>query len=388
MNYNTVCDEPKQIQFINTWLKDPTNRTYNNIDFLPKQEAPDGVYNTFTNYEVDNKILHDNIKLEDSMILEHLNNLCGNDIAMFNYVVAFLARKLQQPYKLTNTSLIFKSVEGCGKDMFFNWFGSEVLGSRYYLNEDKTELIFGRFNSCIENKILIVLNEASGKDTYNLSNCIKNAISRKINNIECKGMSPFNNTNHIGYISLTNNKNPMKVDAEDRRFVGIECNNKIANNNEYFCKLDEQLKSGKYDKLFYNYLMAIDVDTYDFTNNRPTSEFYNNMKQANIPVLALFFENLTDETRIVDIQYKIKANDLFLKFQLFLKDGNFKNEITLTRFGIDIKEYEGITKIKTMKGNFYCIDFDLIKPYLTTKYNMVFESEDFLDDTEVESDDE
>jgi hypothetical protein len=201
-------------------------------------------------------------------------------------------------------------------------------------------------------------------------------------------MTPFNNTNHIGYISLTNNKNPMKVDAEDRRFVGIECNNKIANNNEYFCKLDEQLKSGKFDKLFYNYLMAIDVDTYDFTNNRPTSEFYNNMKQANIPVLALFFENLTDETRIVDIQYKIKANDLFLKFQLFLKDGNFKNEITLTRFGIDIKDYEGITKIKTMKGNFYCIDFDLIKPYLTTKYNMTFESEEFLDETETESDDE
>jgi hypothetical protein len=134
--------------------------------------------------------------------------------------------------------------------------------------------------------------------------------------------------------------------------------------------------------------MAIDVDTYDFTNNRPTSEFYNNMKQANIPVLALFFEILIDDNKIVDIQYKIKAGDLFIKFQAFLKDGNYKNEITATRFGIDIKEYDGVTKMKTNKGAFYCIDFDIIKPYLTTKYNIIFESEEFLDETEVESDDE
>jgi hypothetical protein len=91
------------------------------------------------------------------------------------------------------------------------------------------------------------------KDTYNLSNCIKNAKPRKINDIECKGMSPFNNTNHTAYISLTNNKNPMKIDAEDRRFVGIECNNKIANNNEYLCKLNEQLTSGKYDNYFITF---------------------------------------------------------------------------------------------------------------------------------------
>jgi hypothetical protein len=44
--------------------------------------------------------------------------------------------------------------------------------------------------------------------------------------------------------------------------------------------------------------------------------------------------------------------------------------------------------MKTNKGAFYCIDFDIIKPYLTTKYSIIFESEEFLDETVVESDDE
>jgi hypothetical protein len=38
------------------------------------------------------------------------------------------------------------------------------------------------------------------------------------------------------------------------------------------------------------------------------------MKESKIPVMAKFFENLTDETKIVDIQYEIIANDLFSKF--------------------------------------------------------------------------
>jgi hypothetical protein len=97
-------------------------------------------------------------------------------------------------------------------------------------------------------------------------------------------------------------------------------------------------------------------------------------KITNVPILALFFENLINGKKVFD--YKIKASDLFTKFQAFIKDGNFKNEITLTRFGIDIKEYEGILKMKTMKGAFYCINVDIIKKFLTTKYNMIFESVD------------
>jgi hypothetical protein len=104
------------------------------------------------------------------------------------------------------------------------------------------------------------------------------------------------------------------------------------------------------------------------------------MKKYNIPVMAKFFENLTDETKIVDIQYKIKANDLFSKFQTFLKDYNFKNEITSTRFGIDIKEYEGVVKTKTNKGAFYIVNFDKIKEHLTSKYKMEFIIDDFDDE--------
>ena len=36
--------------------------------------------------------------------------------------------------------------------------GQKILGSKYYVNEDKPELLFGKFNGLSENKILIVIN--------------------------------------------------------------------------------------------------------------------------------------------------------------------------------------------------------------------------------------
>ncbi len=30
------------------------------------------------------------------------------------------------------TSELFKSIQGTGKDLFFNWFGNDVLGDKFY----------------------------------------------------------------------------------------------------------------------------------------------------------------------------------------------------------------------------------------------------------------
>ena len=155
----------KKHSLIKDWLKDQNMCTYDSIDFLPMQQTPPKVYNTFKNYAGANLPQTKLTDITKTKIYEHINNLCNNNKDVVDYFIKFLARKLQQPYKLTNTCLIFRSSEGCGKDTFFNWFGYSILGRNYYLNEDKIQLIFGRFNSCIENKILVIVNETSGRDT-------------------------------------------------------------------------------------------------------------------------------------------------------------------------------------------------------------------------------
>jgi len=172
MKYNEFYNKMINSSFIDDWLTDPEMRTYEYIDFLPMQQAPQNVYNTFTGYQAE-KIELIKTDIENSLMLKHIKNLCNNDETVFDYVIHFLARKIQKPYLLTNTALIFKSNEGAGKDLFFNWFGNKILGSEYYYNTEKPELLFNKFTTSLENKILIIVNETSGNDTFQIKENIK-----------------------------------------------------------------------------------------------------------------------------------------------------------------------------------------------------------------------
>ena len=302
--------------------------------------------------------------------MKHIKEvIANNNPKVFTYIINFLANLLQHPHKKANTALIIKSVQGAGKDTIFNWFGNKIIGRDYYFNDDSSDLLFGRFNSSMENKILCVLNEASGKDTYTINEKIKNSITKEINIIEKKGVSPYENTNNIGYVFLTNNDNPIKVPHDDRRFTGIECNSLYANNKEYFTNLYKEINSGEYDKAFYDYFLNIDLSEFDFINERPITNFYKNMKEINIPILAKYFESVVD-AHIENCS--VSASDLFTNFNEFLKTNNFKVEYTSTKFGIDIKNYEGITKRKTRINNVIDIDISKLKEYLINKYKIEF----------------
>ena len=47
----------------------------------------------------------------------------------------------------------------------------------------------------------------------------------------------YKNTHNIGSVFLTNNDNPIKIPADDRRFTGTEGNSQYANNKVYFTNM-------------------------------------------------------------------------------------------------------------------------------------------------------
>jgi len=343
-------------QFTDEWLKDEKARTYEKVDFKPCQETPEDIYNLFNGFEVCKKELKD-VDVKTTKVYEHLFNICGREEASLEYVLNCLANIVQQPYKLTKTSLIFRSVQGCGKDTFFNWFGEKILGKQYYMNDSKTELIFGRFNSMISKKLLVVINEVNQHDTHKIIDNIKDAITKETNKIEIKGKEPRDEQNNIFYVYLTNSENPLPIEQTDRRFVAMECNKEVARNQDYFNALYDELDSGKVDKAFYEFLLKRNLKGYDFDKNRPKTQLYKTMKERNTPVLALFL------CEVVDSKIKSYSGVGFYEhLSAWLINNGYKDyKYTNTKFGIDIKSYPGITKGKDTKG---CVEYKLDKKIL------------------------
>jgi hypothetical protein len=371
--------EEKQKKFINNWFLDENIRTYNRIDFLPKMTVNESekVYNTFNGFNIERKVIDltkCDIKFEDTKIYEHIKNLSGNDEKTIDYLIKTLAMKVQKPSKIMGTSIIFKSVEGCGKDSFFHFFGNKILGNKYYLNEDKIDLIFGRFNKLIENKLLVCVNEASGTDTFTRMNCIKNAITREINIIEVKGVDGYENKNCILYIFFTNNEVVMKIDSNERRFICIECDSSIATDKEYFDALFEEFDNDIYAKLFYDYLMNIDLSKFDFIKDRPETNYYKTLKEHNMPVFLKFVEEqYIKHTYKKDSSISKSYDNLFDKFNNFLQNGNIKYETNKIKFGMDMKKYDFIEKVHKEKGTVYFINFIKFKNYMIkNKYELEF----------------
>jgi hypothetical protein len=102
------------VPFVSEWLKDQDMRTYDQIDFLPMQEVPPNIYNTFTDYKVmDEKIkFDDSLNVEDSLIYKHLK------------------------------TIVIKKVEKCSSSSLFKRFNDYL--EKYNINAKYSIQAFGR----------------------------------------------------------------------------------------------------------------------------------------------------------------------------------------------------------------------------------------------------
>jgi hypothetical protein len=242
-----------------------------------------------------------------------------------------------------------------------------------YSNESELNLYLGKFNSILENKILCVLNEVEGKSAFENAGKLKDIITRPVNSIENKGMDPYDNTNNIGWVFLTNSKNPVSIKAEDRRFCAIECNGSIANDFNYFKALRDEMEDKQICRAWFDFWMGLDTDNYDFTNERPRTNFYKQCQQANIPIVAqwledfiLEFNNSPDgKNKVCSIRYN--TLELFESFNNYLNIGKFRIDFTLTKFALELTSFKGILKHRSKVNNGYIINFEELTNYLIEK---------------------
>lgn len=136
--------------------------------------------------------------------------------------------------------------------------------------------------------------------------------------------------------------------------------------------------------------MGLDVETYDFTNNRPKTKFYSDIQEQNIPLIATFLNEkylLPNEAKLKikkELKIEIKANEFFEEFNNYLIDGNYKFESNSTSFGRQLKAYPSIVKFKK-SSYYYSLNIKDLDTQLKEKYssfNDIKNEDEFIDDDE------
>jgi hypothetical protein len=98
----------------------------------------------------------------DELIQEYSNLIrdviASNDMISYEYVLNWIAYIIQHPGIKTRTALILKGLERIGKNRFTDVICEMLSGYSESNVTDMSEMT-GNFNSVVENKMLIVLNE-------------------------------------------------------------------------------------------------------------------------------------------------------------------------------------------------------------------------------------
>src|SRR6185295_16466723 len=124
---------------------------------------------------------------------------------------------------------VLRSLPGCGKNILIDFLGKKVLGEELFYATSDLGKILGRFNSCIQARKLIVMNEtgmASG-DWHKYNDHLKSLITEDYLTIERKGLEPKVIKDYAGFMVLSNHDSPLRIEMGDGRIVCFDVSSRF-----------------------------------------------------------------------------------------------------------------------------------------------------------------
>ena len=127
----------------------------------------------------------------DPILWHVLNVICDRNEEFNEYIWNWWAYLVQKPQKKPRTILVLKStLQQCGKNIITDFIGDKVLGEHLHYATSDLEKILGRFNSAIQARKLIVMNETgmSSGEWHRFNGHLKSLITERMVAIERKGL--------------------------------------------------------------------------------------------------------------------------------------------------------------------------------------------------------
>lgn len=250
-----------------------------------------------------------------SFFLKHVKEvICSNNEVHTKYVLQFFAHLLQKPHEKPTVAIVQKSIEGTGKSSLIKMF-SAILG-QYAITTNGIDLFTQRFNSILENKLLIFVDEASMRGQKE-SQTLKALISENAVNIERKTIDSYPINSYARYIFATNNDHVLNAGSRERRYLVLETSAKYAQDQEYF--REYQRFCDENSECVMQYLLNLDISDFN-PRVAPFSESLLDEKIVSLtPALSFFHEELLNSLPFKGTESSVRSYTLYTCFSEHLE---------------------------------------------------------------------
>ena len=389
-------EKGKKVSFFDMWLQDENRLCYNNICWIPTHDKnhPDIPPNSFNSFSGFASELVNDYNEDDKFkcvgdyngeavlrFISLLNVLTNGDKEGIKYLIKYIAHLFQHTATLPKVAIIFKSMQGAGKDLLCSILGA-ILDSQYLHKDAKFE-VFGNFNGDLDKKLITMFNEVSGKDGHFNKDTLKEHITVETFNINPKYGKPIKCNNYMRNFLGTNNLNAIDIPKDDRRYVVYKCADK--KERKFYAPLFGYLKDRNALNSIYTYFMKYNIEGFepDSDKDRFISEEYKQLQEHNSNPFYEYLYYMVNNIDKYEPKRKgesfvgITTKNLDYGYKLWLEDNdlthiepNAKNNklvlLNCNHKDNSVKEAKFYLYKKQVRG--YQFDIIKFKEYLEAKY--------------------
>lgn len=386
-------EQPKE--FVKRWLEDPDKRMYLGRDFIPPPLTISSDYLNLYRGIAASEIPRSEDPVDISLYLNHVRLLCGSNDENTTYLHKLIAQKIQSPGIKWRVMPIIMSAQGVGKDIWFDFIAT-VIGREQCIKDDGIHKFAGTNSHSLEGKLLCCLQEMGYKDTKEHEETLKALITNDTIQLEKKYVNSFVITNVVDFIGFTNQFNAINVSADDRRYFIVVADSTYAQQKEYMLPLLAFFHEDQNKRAVYDYYMDIDLDGFDSSADRPTTEAHKELMESNLSHADRFLKQALpiwlDMVRWQDSDVSMESETLKIKASLVNSDWmSYAQEMGIDKadkkscmvqyFGRMMRELNGRTDAYKTEGHekivantrssikHWLIDHRGLQAYLTKIFN-------------------
>lgn len=166
-----------------------------------------------------------------------LNIVCSGDDDTCHWVMSWLADMLQQPHKKPGTALVLVGVQGAGKTFLGERVMGAIIGKSHYSQISNVARLTDKFNTTIDNRILVQCDEAVHNYQKDVASRLKSIITDESVTIEPKGVNAYAKPNHMHLIFTSNEETAalfIDPSPHERRFTVLKVSPARATDLKYW----------------------------------------------------------------------------------------------------------------------------------------------------------
>jgi len=254
------------------WV-DPNTKIFDGVAFTPNPTAPSTI-----NYWVPptvKPIVGGDWKVIGLFLRDVI---CAGNMALFNYLMMYLAHMLQQPHVKPGILIVLLGGQGTGKGTFFRIL--QRIWSRTILIVSDVNQIVGTFNAALERNYVVCMDEALFSGDKKSIERLKSLVTEPVIHIEQKYQPSRSIESFHRFFATSNNDFFGQVDSDDRRFLFLRVSGQHQIDLPYFDVVHKAIDDDACMGAMVHDLLQLDLTDFNPRQRPKTSEHLNQRLQS------------------------------------------------------------------------------------------------------------